>query len=450
MIELLRAAAAAVPDRPAAISPNRQLTYAALTRQAEAAAAALRARGIERFAVLEPELGATWALMAAASLAGAEVCVYPIAAADDAIVQLRDRLRHDTLVTTRSGVGDGVVRPEDLLEADDRLTDAPPRDNRRLLILTTGTSGEPKAAQHEWSRILRIANRIVPTPEHTWLLAYGLNQFGGLQILIHAAAAQAALVAANSFQPRDGLAAMRQWGVTHASGTPTFWRFLLAELRGDGGPRPALQQVTLSGEAIPTALIEQLQATFPAARISQIYAATEMGQGITVRDGVAGLPLTVLDTDSNDDVVFKVVDGELWVRSKSSMLGYFGQDTLDADGWRATGDLVEVVDDRVLFRGRRSEVINVGGVKVHPLPIEERVSKIDGVALAHAFGRPSALVGQIVALEVVPVAGTDEDGLRDAIRAACATLAPAARPRSITFVPTMDTAGNKLTRGNRP
>jgi acyl-CoA synthetase (AMP-forming)/AMP-acid ligase II len=447
LIELLRVAASEVPAHPAIVTPTRTLTYAALTRQAESAAAALRERGIDRVAVLESDPAATWALLAAGSLAGIETCVYPPAASDDAVAQLRERLRHESLVTSRDGLGDGVLRPEDLLNTEGGYTGEPPSGPRPLLILTTGTSGHPQAAQHDWSRILRVAQRIAATPDHRWLLAYGLNQFGGLQILLHVAAARATLIAAESFQPRDGLAAMRRWGVTHASGTPTFWRFLLTEIRGDGKPAPVMRQVTLGGEAVPSALITQLKATFPDARISQIYGATEMGQNITVRDGVAGLPLSVLD--EGGDVVFKIVDGELWVRSESSMLGYYDQDRIPADGWRATGDLVEVVDDRIQFRGRKSEVINVGGVKVHPLPIEERVSKVDGVALAHAFGRPSTLVGQIVALEVVPVAGADEKQLSTAIREACATLPPAARPRSIKFVPTMETAGNKLARGSR-
>jgi acyl-CoA synthetase (AMP-forming)/AMP-acid ligase II len=372
--------------------------------------------------------------------------VYPLASGDDAVAKLRERLDHKVIVTSRALGGDGVVGPAELLEGEHLWDGELPDGPRPLLVLTTGTSGNPQAAQHEWSRLLRVTGRIVPTPEHRWLLAYGLNQFGGLQILLHVAAARATLVAAESFQPRDGLAAMRRWGVTHASGTPTFWRFLLAELRGDRGPVPALRQVTLGGEAVPSALIAQLTATFPTARISQIYGATEMGQNITVRDGIAGLPLSVLD--EGGDVVFKIVDGELWVRSKSAMLGYFGKERVDADAWRATGDLVEVVGERIMFRGRKSEVINVGGVKVHPLPIEELVSDVEGVALVHAFGRRNPMVGQIVALEVVPVEGADEETLRDAIRAACAALPPAARPRSIKFVPTMDTAGNKLARGS--
>lgn len=436
-----------MPDQLAFVSAHEEVTYAELLRRAEVAAAALAERGIERLAILDPDPATVWALVAAASLSGAEGCVYPTAATDEVVEELRERLKHETLVTSRTIDGDGVLAPSALLDAPTARRTDQPASVRRMLVLTTGTSGLPQAAQHEWERLLRVAGRIVPTPEHRWLLAYGLNQFGGLQILLHVTTARATLVAGESFQPRDGLAAMRRFGVTHASGTPTFWRFLLAEIRSGQEPAPALRQVTLGGEAVPSALLEQLRATFGEARISQIYGATEMGQNITVRDGKPGLPLSVLD--EGGDVVFKVVEGELWVRSRSSMLGYYDQAPLDDGGWRATGDLVEVEGDRIMFRGRKSEVINVGGVKVHPLPIEERVSAVPGVALAHAYGRPNALTGHIAALDVVPVEGADLETLRDDIRAACADLPPAARPRSISFVDSVEISGNKVSRGRR-
>lgn len=448
MIELLRQAANNTPDQLAIVSPFGQHTYAELTNMAESAAQGLRTRRIERFAVLDPDPARVWALLAGASLVGAEACVYPLAADAETVEKFRARLGHDTLLISRDDTAaEGVLQSAELLSTGRPQAVESPTAERPLMILTTGTSGHPQAAVHDWSRLLRVADRITPTPDHRWLLAYGLNQFGGLQILLHVASAHATLVAPASFLPRDGLAAMREGGVTHASGTPTFWRFLLAEILGDGGLAPALRQVTLGGEAVPSALIDKLKATFTGARISQIYGATEMGQNITVRDGKAGLPMDVLE--AGGDVAFKIVEGELWVRSKSSMIGYYDEAPLDDDAWRATGDLVEVVDDRIHFRGRKSEVINVGGVKVHPLPIEDRVSQVAGVSLVRASGRPSALVGNIVALDVLPVVGIDRDELRVAIRQACSTLPPASQPRSITFVETMDTAGNKLSRGTR-
>ncbi len=452
MIELLRAAAAARPDHLAIATPHRRLSYAEVTADAERVAAGLRERGVTRFAVLTSDPAATWALLAGASLAGAEACVYPPAATDEEAGRFREKFEHDVIVTDRDLPG--AIGEAELLKHDSRDTADTwdvPAGARPVLILTSGTSGPAKGAKHDWARLLRMAQRVEPTPEYRWLLAYAPNQFGGFQILLHVAAAGATLVAGESFRPRDGLAAMRQWDVTHASGTPTFWRFLLAELRADGRPVPALRQVTLSGEAVPEPLLDQLKAAFPDARLSQIFGATEMGQTITVRDGRPGLPVSFLE--ETGDVVFRIVDGELAVRTRAAMSGYYGSDEPaagDADGWRATGDLVEVVGDRILFRGRKTEVINVGGVKVHPLPIEELVSRVPGVALAHAFGRANAMVGQIVALEVVPTPGADEDELRTAIRAACEDLPAAARPRSVKFVTGLHTPGNKITRGSRP
>jgi acyl-CoA synthetase (AMP-forming)/AMP-acid ligase II len=450
MIELLRAAAEEAPHRVALARPAGVLTYGELVGRAETAAAALRARGVQRLAVLDPDHATVWALLAACSLAGVESCLYPVAATDETVAELRARLGHELLVTPRDLPGPGLVRPDELWSGTELDSGPVPEGPRPLLVLTSGTtSGKPQAARHDWSRILRVTLRIRPAPEQRWLLAYAPNQFAGLQMLLHVAAARATLVAGTSFQPRDGLDAIRRFGVTHASGTPTFWRFLLAELRADAERAPRLEQVTLGGEAVPSAVVEALRETFPGANISQLYAATEMGLSISVRDGAAGLPVSVLD-ESDGEAQFRIVDGELWVRSRSSMIGYYDDEPVPDDGWRASGDLVEVVGDRIQFRGRATEVINVGGVKVHPLPIEERVARIPGVALAHAHGRPNALVGQVVALDVVLTEGVDTESVDSAIREEFAEDPAAHRPRSITFVETLDTHGGKLLRGRTP
>ncbi|MEO6472309.1 MAG: class I adenylate-forming enzyme family protein [Aeromicrobium sp.] len=451
MIELLRAAAEQRATQDAVVTTRRSTTFSQLLELAECAAANLAARGITRFAILDDNPTHVFALLAGSALAGAEACVYPLAATDEAVATNRERFDHEYIVTNRAslnGVGAidaGAIETVDLLQdhGAPRLGSAP--SAAPLLVMTTGTSGYPRAVRHDWDRILLGSRRIAPAADQKWLLAYGLNQFGGLQILIHVLAAQATLIAADSFQPRDGLAAMRKWGVTHASGTPTFWRFLLIEMRSDDGEIPPLRQVTMGGEAVPSALLRQVGEQFPTANVSQIYGATEFGQNVTVRDGLAGLPISMLSGDGA--VVFKVIDGELWVKSQASMLGYYNEDPVQAGSWRATGDLVEVVGDRIEFRGRKSEVINVGGIKVHPLPVEDRIGRVNGVALVHAFGRPNAMVGSIVAVEVVLSPGHSADDVDAEIRAVCADLPPAARPRSIRFVETMNTTGNKINRG---
>ncbi len=444
MIELLRRAD---PARAAIVDNDATIHYGELLARAEAIAAGLTERNISRLATLDHDAATAVAVMAGASLSGTQSCQYP--PTDDAaeINALAERFDHRLILCGHAepAISIETITADELSGATSAAPALPP-PNRPLLVLTTGTTGVPRGVRHDWNRVLRAAGRVRPAPDERWLLAYGLHQFAGLQILVHVMAAGGTLIAPAPRRPREGLAAMREHGVTHASATPTYWRFLLAELRTDGGPVPDLRQITLGGEAVPAPLLSQLAQTFPGAQISQVYAASEFGSTGSTRDGRNGLSLDVLDRDDSADVAVKIVDGELWIRSRIGMLGYHGEDSIDADGWRPTGDLVEVVGDRILFRGRSSEIINVGGVKVHPLPIEERIGSVPGVDMARVFGRPNAMTGAIVAVEVVAAPAADTDAISAAIRAACADLPPAARPRSIRFVDTVSMAGNKIVR----
>jgi acyl-CoA synthetase (AMP-forming)/AMP-acid ligase II len=442
LIELLRRAD---PARPAIVTDESTTTYGELVRRAETFATGLLDRAITRFAILDHDATTVVALLAAAALTGAEACQYPPTDEAREVKALAERFDHRIVVTDQTALGTGFELEPATLAGPGRARLDPPAE-RPLLVLTTGTTGTPRGVRHDWNRVLRSAARIQPAPEQRWLLAYGLHQFAGLQILVHVLASGATLVAPAPRRPREGLAAMRTHAVDHASATPTYWRFLLAELRTDGGTVPRLDQITLGGEAVPAPLLTELSATFPDARISQVYAASEFGSSGSVRDGRNGLSLDVLSRGADADVAMKIVDGELWVRSRTGMLGYYGEEPVDADGWRATGDLVEVLDDRILFRGRTSEIINVGGVKVHPLAIEERVGAVAGVDMARVYGRPNAMTGAIVAVEVVAAADAEHDSIAAAIRAACADLPAAARPRSIRFVDTVAMAGNKIVR----
>ena len=186
MIELLRAAAAEAPDRVALATAAGELTYADLVARAETVAAELRRRGVRRLAALDPDHGTVWTLLAACSLAGVESCLYPVAATDETVSELRERLGHDLLVTPRELPGAGLQRPDELWAGAERETGPVPDGPRPLLVLTSGTtSGRPQAARHDWSRILRVTLRIHPAPEQRWLLAYAPNQFAGLQMLLH-------------------------------------------------------------------------------------------------------------------------------------------------------------------------------------------------------------------------------------------------------------------------
>ncbi len=95
-----------------------------------------------------------------------------------------------------------------------------------------------------------------------------------------------------------------------------------------------------------------------------------MGVCFSVSDGKAGFPASFLSNASLACQLRISDEGELEILSRRAMLGYIdllqqseaggSSNHFDRAGWFPTGDLVELVGDRVYFVGRKSDTINVG------------------------------------------------------------------------------------------
>src|SRR5262249_52316238 len=139
----------------------------------------------------------------------------------------------------------------------------------QVIILTTGTTGEPKGVLYRWPD---LAAQIQVRDSHAnsrFLLAYPLNHFAGMQMLLHTLCNGATLVIANSLEMADVLAVMQRHGVDRMSATATFWRFFASYCGGKTPEGVKLRSITLGGEACTSALLTQLEQMFPGVPISQ-------------------------------------------------------------------------------------------------------------------------------------------------------------------------------------
>jgi acyl-CoA synthetase (AMP-forming)/AMP-acid ligase II len=317
---------------------------------------------------------------------------------------------------------------------------SPARSGGRGLatILTSGTSGVPKAANHTWATLAAFIRQDDQYAGKRWLCPYPLNFYGGLQTVLQAFLTNATLVIPVSLDPQEIAGAMQREGVEYASGTPTFWRWLLAFAPREALQSSPLRQITLGGEIATQDVLDGLRKVFPAARVVHVYGLSETGRLFSVTDGREGFPVRFLEESPRPGVELRIADGQLSARnSRAAMLAYDGQTALrdQSDGWFATGDLVEVQGDRVLFRGRNSDVINVGGRKVMPADVEAVLRSIPGVAEVRVYGRKSSLAGQLVAADLVLAAGADAEKTKaEAERVAREKLTSYQVPRSINVV----------------
>src|SRR5690606_21135805 len=120
--------------------------------------------------------------------------------------------------------------------------------------------------------------------------------------------------------------------------------------------------------------------------------------------------------------------GELWVRTPALSAGYADGtdlgDRLTPDGWFRTGDVGRVdADGFVWVEGRVSDMINRGGLKVHPGEVEEVLRTVPGVADAAVVGVPDERLGEVPRAFVVAAGAAPPPD--DELVAACrAHLAP--------------------------
>lgn len=307
------------------------------------------------------------------------------------------------------------------LPAPDAITD----QGRVLLLETSGTTGTPKRVARPFKDVLRGIKGSRADNGANWLLTYDACGFAGLQVLLTALAGGGTMLA-DPAADAVGLARLAVTGrATHISATPSFWRVLLLS-----GAAPPLARITLGGEAVDQPLLDALSARFPNVPIRCIYASTELGSLFTVADGREGFPAEWL-LQSPTEISFRIQNDVL-------------QAKLDGD-WHDTGDLVEIVEKRVLFRGRNDFILNVGGTKVNPTLAERRLLSLPGVIDATVYGIASPITGALLAADIVAPDWHTDDSWRSRVAQAVADLPAPARPRRLRLVEglTLSAAGKK-------
>lgn len=268
-------------------------------------------------------------------------------------------------------------------------------DSDRLWILTSGSTGRPKQIGHTLASLTTVGRDQGP---RRWLCPYSAGTYAWWQVVTLSLSQPGQdLVVVDPADLETWTSVAVKHGVTAASGTPTFWRQTIMR-SGDELASIPLQQISLGGEPVDQAVLNQLKEIFPEARISWIYASSEVGASIVVHDGRAGFPVEWLDRSAPGRPTISVVEDELVITSPHHGEGL--------DGAVRTGDRVVVEDGRVQITGRLdSDEINVGGAKVSAGVVRDVLQSHPAVAWAKVTGRKAPLVGRVVVADLVLSAG---------------------------------------------
>lgn len=257
-------------------------------------------------------------------------------------------------------------------------------------LQTSGTTGQPKQVAVDLADAFR--KKKGGSREERWLLCYHPSRWAGVSVILHALKSSCTLCVPRSTSSFDDLLqGIFELHPTHLSCTPSLFRNLVRADEKRALSLAPIRQVTFGGEAATQSVLNLAASILPQARVSHIYASTEFGDICCVSDGRAGIP-----------------------QNKFAAATLTSEGELIWDGL-PTGDFWDLVDGRYQFRGRREEIINVGGNKISPLRIEEFAIQ-QGAIAARAFGISNPLMGSLVGLEYV--GGPDTREMAKKFRAA--------------------------------
>ena len=225
--------------------------------------------------------------------------------------------------------------------------------------------------------------------------------------------------------------ALPSGGTKIVSVVPAQLSRLLTHADGAGWLR-GFDVILLGGSAVPTPLIAEIRARrLP---VFLTYGSTETAaacalcapEKIWAGEAVRGTPLPGATFATN-------ADGVVTIATAALGLGIW-PDSPIGNPW-TSGDRGDVADDgSVKISGRADRVIVTGGEKVDPARVEQALLATGLIKEALVLGMVDATWGEVVTACVIGPASAEA-----ALRQACETLEPAARPRRYVFVPTMPT-----------
>jgi malonyl-CoA/methylmalonyl-CoA synthetase len=279
------------------------------------------------------------------------------------------------------------------------------------IIFTSGTTGTPKGVlvSHDglthFGRVSAESRQL--RPDDRSHAALPMTHIFGLATLLAASLhAGAGLVMRSRFDPADVLEALARHRVSQLQGPPTMFVRLLAHCEAAGITRPAgpqLRYLYTGAGPLDTGLKQRVEAAF-GQPLHHGYGLSEFAGSVHVTalgrhraDTSAGLrvedaELRIVDAQGAD--VPTGVTGEVWLRGRGLMPGYFRDADATAQvmrpgGWYASGDLGRLDADGALFVvGRLKEMIIRSGFNVYPAEVEAALMAFPAVELAAVLGQP--------------------------------------------------------------
>jgi len=468
VFSLFRARVAQAPDKAAVLSPEGNISYAALLDAALRLANSLRQAGIVAGDVVAYQLSNSWrccAIDLAVAALGAIVApfppgrgkldiqamvrrcdaravIVPQSYADIDLCEVIESLR-PTLLSLRVLIVDGAPRAG--WSTLDALLAQPPLalaslcavcpDSPVRLLVSSGTESEPKLVAYSHNALVGGRGRFLQRISDDGAAFRGLylvplgSSFGSTATFGVLSWLGGSLVVLPRFDATEAIKAIEQLRPSFILGVPTMLQRIAADPALANIDKSSLRGLICGGSLIDEATVLRCTENFGCGFISLYGSADGVNCHNTLDDpievvlGSVGKPNpAVCEIRIVDDLGHELPQGdvgEITARGPLSPMQYVNAPELDeryrdAEGWVKTGDL-GFIDPQgyLVLAGRKKDIIIRGGANISPVQIEGLVMAHPDVVTVACVAVPDPDLGQRVCLCVTLRDGAPRFALAD-------------------------------------
>ncbi len=289
-------------------------------------------------------------------------------------------------------------------------------------LYSSGTTGRPKGVMltnDNYFALLPAAQKIWLMSEKTInLVAMPLFHIGGGGWATAAQYCGARSIIMRDINPAEIVAWIEKYRITHAFMVPALLQFALAMPNIGTTDFSSLELIVYGASPISEAILEGSIKAFKCPYM-QVYGLTETTGVVTVLDPkdhdltsakkgrlrscgkpFTGIELRIVDSDTAKDVPLGEV-GEIWIRSRQVMKGYWNMPEETAKsivkgGWFRSGDAGYFdKDGYVYIFDRVKDMIVSGGENVYPAEVENALMAHPAIADVAVIGVPDEKWGEV-------------------------------------------------------
>lgn len=297
------------------------------------------------------------------------------------------------------------IMPQILALEDDFVPTEPDPESLAEILFTTGTTGKSKGVMVSFANQINIALAGIETtniqPDNVWLIPTPMNHAAGLRKAHIAMAVGSTACLLEGFRNfKQYFKTIHDHKVTSLYLPPSAIHLLLAVASKDlAALKDQLRFIYSSSTAYPETDKEKMRALLPGVYMYNCFGCSEVGVACTDEFCVSGgskyvgsvgkpnsySQIVLLDEDGNEMTDASARNpGLCAIRSKSVMKGYWNEPEQTAkalkNGMLVMSDLCYFSPEgELILVGRSNDTINLGGLKVAPLEVEEVVMRADCV-----------------------------------------------------------------------